>query len=275
MIPAPQAATLRARLEERLALAVDGGRWELAARCAAALVDSWPVLAAVEDADRRWREQRDPAALVILARADELLHIARGDDPSVARPSGGVRDRPGLEILPAAQLVEQRARLGRALARGELRAVSVQGQAETPAQQLALGELRLEGSHQRLVERFGPTALDIPVEQASGDWRWDADGVLGAAPAGEPGSVLVPTCLGRFLPGPPSALRAGRPERVGWLLWDAAVRPVMVAPVAVAVLGALDGERDSQAIATLLKGPPELVQEVLDELVHLGAATAR
>jgi hypothetical protein len=62
---------------------------------------------------------------------------------------------------------------------------------------------------------------------------------------------------------------------VGWLLWDAAVRPVMVAPVAVAVLGALDGERDSQAIATLLKGPPELVQEVLDELVHLGAATAR
>jgi hypothetical protein len=267
---------LRERLEQRLALAVDGGRWELAAAYAAALVDSWPVLAALEQARQRWRSERDPAALVILARADELQRLARGEELDEHAPLPGERASlpPGVERVAVEELSGRRARLARALARGVLRAVLVGGRAEGPEQQLALGELRLEGSHQRMVERFGLQALELSAEQAAEDWRWGGRDGLGSPSPGQPGPVLVAACQGRFLPGPPSALRAGRPQRVGWLLWDAPVRPIMVAPVAVAVLSALDGTRDTHAIAELLRGPVEGVGEVLDELVALGAATA-
>lgn len=309
------AGAARELLEQRLALAVDGGEWERAALLQAALVDTWPVAAALEDAGRRWRAQLEPAALAITCRAAELVRLARGwapmldghgclpdpawlraqapDDGCVVRtrcpgdgsssvaqalglPSPGAPPQlAGVEVLTAEQAVAQRARLAGSLARGELRAVVVHRSVpSTPQVQLALGEFRLEGSHQGLLERYGLAGLDLDVAAAGSGCAWEDEGVLSPHRAGEPGLVLRPCCEGRFLPGPTSAIRAGRPQRVGYMLWDAPVRPVAVAPVAVVVLNALDGQRDTPALAELLGGPIDQVQEVLDELVLLGAATA-
>ena len=181
----------------------------------------------------------------------------------------------GVLDVAAQDLVSQRAQLAGSLSRGELQAVLVRGE-PTPsaASQLALGELRLEGSHQRAVERFGLSALELDPSSAGQDWSWEDDGLLDAPSPGRPGPVLVACCEGRFIPGPPSALRAGRPQRVGVLLWDAPVRPVMVAPVAVAVANALDGVRDSAAVAASLGGPLDQVQLILEELLALGAVSA-
>ncbi len=259
----------RLLLEQRLALAVDGAEWERAAILCSALLDCWPLAAAVEDARQRWEEHRPASALAVLTRAAEVTRLALGQ-PEEAEPEvlpSGVRE------LPIEDLVAQRGGLACALARGELRAVLVRGPVpDDPTVQLALGELRLEGSHQRALERFGLPGLELDPREAWDPPGWQ--GVLVESSPGRPGPVLVSRCHGRFLPGPLGSLAAGLPQRVGYLLWESPVRPVAVAPVAVAVLRALDGQRDSAAVAELLGGPPDQVQLVLDELVALGAASA-
>jgi len=281
-------------LEGRLALAVDGGDWERAAELLAAFMDCWPLAAAIEDAGARWRVDAHPSALAVIARAAEVVRLAQGwqagpdgrwllPDPGWIEEQGGDDGEPGagdhravgLELVDADALPDERARLAAALARGELRAVLLQGAVpETPQAQLAVGELRLEGSHQRLVDRFGAVAAQVPMALTSEPSAWDHPDLLDAPSPGRGGQALVARCEGRYLPGPVSALRRGRPQRVGTLLWDAPVRPLMVAPVAVAVLQTLDGERDCAAVAAQLGGPQDQVQEILDELVAIGAASA-
>ena len=305
----------RGMLEQRLALAVDAADWARADRLLTAFVDSWPLAAGIADAGEAWRGEALPSALEIIARAAELVRLALDwstlpdgcwvmpDEPWIrsqieqrspelqARGHGdgaveiadlldcgctGAPEPPiGIELVSADHLVSERARLGGALARGELRGVLVQGVVgDEPLVQLALGELRLEGSHQRLLERFGAAAAAVPSAGAGDLLRWGDDGLLDAAPAATGGPVLSACCQGRFMPGPPSAVRAGRPQRVGYLLWDAPVAPLMVAPVAVAVLSALDGRRDAAAVAELLGGPEDQVRSIMDELVALGAASS-
>jgi len=305
----------RGKLEQRLALAVDAGDWARADELLTAFVDSWPLAAGIADAGEAWRADALPAALEIIARAADLVRLAldwsslpdgrwvmpdepwirsqleqrnlelqaRGHGDGAAKLAalldcscGGVPEPPtGIERVSADRLASERARLGGALARGELRGVLVHGVVgDDPQAQLALGELRLEGSHQRLLERFGAVAAAVSNAGGGVLLRWGDDGLLASAPAATGGSVLAACCQGRFLPGPPSALRTGRPQRVGYLLWDALVAPLMVAPVAVAVLCALDGQRDAAAVAELLGGPVDQVRSIMDELVALGAASS-
>ncbi len=289
----------RVLLEQRLALAVDAADWDRAALLLEAFIDSWALAATVEDAGEAWREGAAAAALAVLARASEVVRLARGwaslphgpwclpDDrwleaqvanltvaPAVETLRWGEGRLPaGVRAVKSEQLVPRRSELARALARGEIRAVLVRGAVPEVAQaQLALGELRLEGSHQRALERFGLAGSELDPHGARLLPSW-AD-ALGPAAAGVSGPRLRARCEGRFLPGPITALAAGRPQRVGYLLWDGPVRALAVAPVAVAVLHVIDGQRDTDAVASQLGGPPDQVQEILDELVGLGAASA-
>lgn len=301
----------RDALEQRLALAVDGARWDRAAALLRALLDCWPLAATVTGARDRWLDQRDALALAQLARTAEILGLAQGwealpagpwcrpDHAWVRREVGGEPSRlvrrcladgapelvralglplepepglpQGLALQPAATLAEHRAALARSLCAGRLRAVVVQGEPlDAAAHQLALGELRLEGSHQRAMERFGLAGLELAPDAALPPWTER----LEPAPSGVGGAVLRSLAAGRFMPGPVGALASGRPQRVGYLLWAGPHPPVAVAPVAVAVLQALDGVRDAFAVAQVLGGPPDQVGLVLDELVRLGAASA-
>ncbi len=291
--PAWMAMDGRARLEDRLALAVDGAEWERAAELLAAFVDTWPLSASIAEAGCAWRDQADLRALCIIARTAEVVRLALGwdlldDGCWLVPPASWLRRGESAgSLLPstlpasvqrvaATELAAQRARLASALALGELSAVLVDGEPPADAAtQLALGELRLEGSHQVLVERYGLAAVRVPRECVDRARRWQDEDLLDTPLPGTPGPVLTARCQGRFMPGPHSAVRAGRPQRVGYLLWDAPVRPVMVAPVAVAVLQVLDGVRDTTAVAEALGGPRDQVQAILDELVAMGAATAR
>jgi hypothetical protein len=300
----------RMALEQRLALAVDGARWGRAAALLRALLDCWPLAATVEAARQGWLDRRDPVALARLARVAEIVRQAQGwealpagpwclPDPAWIRaevgalsvrvsprcPADGAQavaeaigtpleaepDLPqGLSLQPAASLAEHRAALGRSLSEGRLGAVLIQGEhPDDAASQLALGELRLEGSHQHAVERFGLAGLELEPDGPLPAW----DQALAPATPGAGGAVLRAVASGRFLPGPVGALAAGRPQRVGYLLWAGPHPPVPVAPVAVAVLQALDGVRDTTAVAQVLGGPIDQVALVLDELVRLGAAT--
>jgi hypothetical protein len=301
----------RESLEQRLALAVDGARWERAAVMLRALLDCWPLAASVDDAWQAWRGQRSPLALAQLARVAEILRLAQGWDALPLGPwcspdatwiraqvgAGATRVRrrcvadggarvcralglplepepalpPGLARQASASLPEHRAALARDLAAGDLRAVWVQGPPpEDPAGRLALGELRLEGSHQRALERFGLAGLELAPDGPLPAWHRS----LSPPSPGVAGPVLKAVASGRFLPGPEGALVAGQPQRVGYLLWSGPHAPVPVAPVAVAVLQALDGSADAAALAERLGGPVEQVGLVLDDLVRLGAASA-
>lgn len=170
--------------------------------------------------------------------------------------------------LPGEALAGRRAEVARALVRGEVGAVRL----TTPlppgaAARLALGELRLEGDHQRAFEAWGRAGLRV-----EGFATWEEQ--LLAAPAGEEGAILQATADPLLAPGTPASLRRGELRDTGWLLWEAPFQPVPVHPVAVACLRALDGERDAAAVAAEVQGPLDQVQAVLSELVQLGAATA-
>ena len=61
---------------------------------------------------------------------------------------------------------------------------------------------------------------------------------------------------------------------MGWLLWRGPYASVPVQPEAVALLGALDGTRDLAEVAEALGAPANVVAEMAQQLVKLGAATA-
>jgi hypothetical protein len=299
----------RVRLEERLALAVDGASWERAAALLGCLLDCWPCAALIDGAREAWDEQRAPWALATLARVAELVRQAQAWDGLSAGPwclpdaawvrsqlpgaaawlqrrctadgaatlatalgiplRGRPEDPEGLALVDAGDLPRCRAQLGAALARGRQRAVLLQGPLPPgPDAALALGEFRLEGSHQRVFEAFGLAGLQLEPDTPPAPWAAS----LTAPPAGRPGPVLRAKAAGRFLPGPAGALAQGRPQRVGFLLWEGPHPPLAVAPVAVAVLQSLDGQRDATAVAEALRGPVDQVQLIMDELIGLGAA---
>ena len=207
------------------------------------------------------------------------VHLrTRGEDDGRQRVCEALGVEPGPEEvdlhlptvldLPGEALIARRGELASALVRGELGAVRL----TTPlppvaAARLALGELRLEGPHQRAFEEWGRAGLRV-----EGFATWEEQ--LQVAPSGEDGPLLQATADALLAPGTPASIRRGELSDTGWLVWDAPFRPVPVLPVAVACLRALDGERDAAAVAAEGRGPLDQVRAVLSELVQLGAATA-
>jgi len=195
-----------------------------------------------------------------LAGAPEGRLLEEGRAPSLGLP-------PVLTLTGEA-LVARRSELARALVQGELGALRLRSPLPPgAAAQLALGELRMEGPHQRAFERYGRVGLRV-----DGLVEWQE--ILTEAPGGEDGPVLQATAEGVLTPGTPGRLARGEPETIGWLVWDAAFLPVPVLPVAVQVLRALDGERGLDQVAAEVGVVASVVAPVLDQLVALGAATA-
>ena len=299
---------VRSRLQARLGECLDQGRTTEAAQVLQALLDTWPIAALVDAAGKLWSERAAAVALPVLGRAAEVLCVAHGwdalpdgpwpvpdaqwvaehTDPGVtqicrrAEQDGSdalastsdmpVIERPwalpAVEAVSAEDLVAHRAELAHQLVHARIAAVRVQGEIpDTPEAALALGELRLEGLAQQAFEAFGVAGLLAPRAP-----RWSQ--LLRPAQAGADGAVLSQTCHTAIMPGPPSALMRGEVRAVGWLLWRGPHAALPVQPEAVAVLAALDGVRDLEAVAAHLGAPLSSVQAMAAQLVAVGAATA-
>ena len=301
---------LRQALSGRLGQAVEAQRWHAAARLLEAFLDSFPVAALVDDARLRWTGSPDPEALAVLGRAGELVCLAmdwgaapdgcwpwpsdawiEGTIGTVAvsaveqrDPQDGAEQLALLlgevpldegifdEVLPphatvlAERLVERREELCGWLARGDLSAVRLlDALPDTPAARLAMGEVMLEGERQAALERYGLAGLRAGVVK---DWRKQLR-PQATAPVHGP---LEPRCAAAVLPGTPGRLERGDASPVGWLLWEEATAPLPVQPAAVAVLRALDGQKELSAVAAALEAPPEAVEAVAAELCRVGAA---
>lgn len=301
----------RRLLQSRLAQAIEASQWTRAAELLEMWLQTWPIGALVDPAISEWMAQPSAECMVVLARASELACAALGwrtqpglpwPDPPVEWLSAQLRgstapwfrrgDGDGGELLAEAlgrpaegdlgwprellpvervrgeQLGARRGELAARIVRGELGAVALTSPLPpSPQARLAMGELRMEGPHQRAYETWGPAGLRVSGHRTLAQ-------LLGAAPAGEAGSVLVACgdCL--LAPGTPAGLRRGQVETVGWLLWEGPFAPVPVHPIAVDALRALDGVAGSEQVASQLGLGVEQAQAVLDALVSVGAATA-
>ena len=68
------------------------------------------------------------------------------------------------------------------------------------------------------------------------------------------------------------AWSAETPRLWGGCSGEEATAPLPVQPAAVAVLRALDGQKELSAVAAALEAPPEAVEAVAAELCRVGAA---
>ena len=212
----------------------------------------------------------DPSQDVVLQR-----HPADGAERLAMVLGLPVVPGPPLELPPHRivhpnKLVAQRHELGAALADGSLAAVAFTAPPDvTPASALALGELRLEGLAQDAVERCGLAGLLAPDAQSWSGLRVACEG--DDTPV-DTDTILDAACEGALVPGPPGRLRRGQIDTVGALLWVGPHPPVWVAPVAVHVLRALDGQQTLGALEAAMSAPPGALVEVAQELVRIGAA---
>jgi len=258
------------RAVQTWATAADAGALAVLARVGevTALAMDWPTLAGTPwpRPDASWlREAAQGADAVLKRHPDddtERVAVALG----VSVQEGSFIELPTVRRVSGAELVALREELGRALARGEIAAVELSTPLpQTAAAALALGEVRLEGSHQQNVERVG---LAGTLTAALPAWR----DVLASAPPGAPGEPLRVCCETAFLPGTPARLAEGATDTVGWLLWSESFRPVAVQPAAVAVVRAAEG-RTVAELAAGFQVPESAMTQMVATLVSAGALT--
>jgi len=213
----------------------------------------------------------DPSQDVVIKRhpADGAERLAGVLGLSVVE--GTPLELPAHRVIDPALLPSLRAELGAALADGSLAAVAFTGTPDaTPAAALALGELYLEGGRaQEAVASCGLAGLLAPEVPGWSTLRSAAPSEDGAVDAN---TVLDAACEGALVPGPPGRIRRGQVDTVGALLWVGPHPPVWVAPVAVHVLRALDGQRSLGVLEAAMQAPPGALVEVAQELVRVGAA---
>ncbi|MCB9763369.1 MAG: hypothetical protein H6739_26620 [Alphaproteobacteria bacterium] len=192
----------------------------------------WPC----PDAEWLRRQLSDPPTKVFRHAHDDgamaVAHAFDLDEQAITAPppaSGAGVARLSPDDLPA-----RRAALARALARGTLRAVHLEGPLPDWApHQLAWGELRMEAAHQDRYDRYGLAGLTD-----AGRRPWTE--ALRPAPAGQPGD-LKPLCDWALLPGTPAQVAEGQLSPVCFLLWEGPHPPVPAQPQAVTVLRELAG----------------------------------
>jgi len=175
---------------------------------------------------------------------------------------------PPVAYVASEDVVAQRAQLAQRLVREEIAAVVIAGPCTSQAAQLAVGEFRMEGRAQVALETLGTAGLLAPNVPSF-------HSLLTTPDAGRAGGALEATCDGILLPGPVSAMAQGTPRTVGWLLWDAPCAPMAVHPAAVQVLQVAGEVGDVSSIATRLDAPENVVQELVEELIGLGALTGQ
>lgn len=251
--------SLRERLGRQFVAEVEEGREPRAALFMESFLDTWPLAALAEPALKAWPS---PRSLTILSRLVAAYGLD-GTTISLPVPSS----LPPHRVVEGAELAAQSNILTRALARGEIEAVVVSAPVpEDGATGLALWEIRLEGgAHQTAVERHGVVGLVGPEAP-----RWND--LLATAPSGVPGELLRTTGQALILPGTPSGLAGYEAQATGWLLWEAAIRPVAIVPEAVVLLQALPKGLEAACSAARLASPR--AREMVSQLVSLGALSA-
>lgn len=299
----------RAALAEGLRAALAEGDGEAAAERMVAWVQSWALAAMVDEARARWTQRPDGAALAVLVAAAELLALAKGwplgadgrwPEPGLdwvqeqlqgARPDAVERRHPDdgaeelaarlglpvidgpplplppVEAIPGEALAARRAELCGAIARGELAALRFTSPLpdDLPTR-LALGELHLESDLQPRLERLGLAGLTVNEAPSLAE-------LLTPAPPGAPGEPRRRLCDVAIMPGPPSALRAGRPRATAWLLFRGPHPPIPTIVEAGRLLQALDGQRPFAEAAHAAGLTPPQAAELAEALRGLGALT--
>lgn len=303
------AGPLRAALGDRLRAALMEGDGEAAADALLAWVQTWSLAAMVDEARTRWTQAPDGAALAVLVAAAEVIAKAKGwpmgvdgrwpepDEAWVrsalegASPEAVVKRHPddgaeplaallGLPLIeapplpsppvlaiPGEALAPRRAELCGAVARGALAAIRFTSPPpdDLPTR-LALGELHLESDHQLRLDRLGLAGLTVNEAPTFAE-------LLSPAPPGAPGEPRRRLCDVAIIPGPPSALRAGRPRPTAWLLFRGPHPPIPTIVEAGRLLQALDGERPFAEAAALAGLAPAQAEELAEALRGLGALT--
>ena len=271
-----------------------------------AFIDTWPLAAMLEPAMDAWREQANPHSLAVMFRAAEVIGQVLGWPRSVDRRwplpdeawmrrnveghntvvvPRGPRDGsaaaavalnsnfvfaepmalPRTLVAHGDEVVERLDELVSSLRTGTAKAVDVDGWVPwDDASQDAVRQLDAASDLQAAYSRFGLAALVAgagpPFEE-----------ILEEAPSGTLGDRLRRTCDALVVPSLDSD---GAMNPVGVLCWDAAIRPIKVNPVAISVLEALDDNPTIPEVADSLKAEVELVRNVLQQLVQVGAVTA-
>jgi hypothetical protein len=296
---------VRQGLKLGLGAAIEGSRPVHAAHYLAAFLDSFAVGAMVDPSRDSWTRGPDPMALAVLARAAGLIclgegmpalpggpwprpsdewirHHAQGAETiQQEHPDDGadwVAELLGLKIervspvplpeliqVPGEELAARRIEIVSALVSEDAVAVELATPLpQDPESLLAMGEIRLEARAQCAMEAYGRAGLLVKEYV-----RFEA--LLRAAPPGVLGEACVPFCQVALLPGTPAGLARGELQTTGWLLWDRAVAPVPVTPVAVELIRALDGNKGVEALSEDLSIPGEQVSSIIEVLCQLGA----
>jgi hypothetical protein len=283
---AQMGGSVRDALYVRLREMLTGEQWEPASLLLAAFVDCWPLATMVDDARRLWAEESDPWGLAVLARSAEVISLAIGWSAGPGGPwpvpdDGWVSDHErswlaappqvvqGLVSVTSAEVVERRAEIVSDLVRGQAAALEITGAPDDRSGfALAMGEVRMEASHQENFERFGHAGLF--AERAL---SWSE--CLESPVPGCTGDVMIAIAEGLLMPGPISAVAAGTPDNVGWLLWNGPHPPCAVHPLAIGVLQALDGVSSQDKLRRELKIDGERLSTIMEALVRVGAVTAQ
>ncbi|NCG17906.1 MAG: hypothetical protein GWP91_02705 [Rhodobacterales bacterium] len=288
---------VRQVLADRLNNIARAGRLSMAPSLVDALLDTWPLAAVVDDARDRWVAGPDGEALLILSRAMHVVGMALGwpetidrrwpmpDVDWIEREAGEgpfdvvIRgradgapatatvlntfvalkeplDTPPVRSVQGDEIVDMLDELLSSVASGEYAAIRF----ESPVpwdelSQAALATLEESNPKQRLFRRFGLAGLLVD------DTPEHFDDLLGTPKIHKATLRPQTRCSGLVLP---RLSENGQVTTVGAVAWEAAIKPVLVHPLAIQLLQLLDGEHTR---ADLLDADDRFTPEILDHLL--------
>lgn len=297
----------RVLLDQARRLAANPERLVISGDQIESLIDTWPLGALVDEARVAWTAGPDPSALAVLARCTEVIGPVLGWPRTVDRRwplpdeswirqhldegvayavvprgprdgSAAVSVAAGLPVAPAEpvalpalarvhadELVARVDELVERIELGEIAGVELDGAIPHDADTVrARRRLRDAAPRQRALDRYGLAGL-LAGEMV--DWGR----LLDRAPAGTAGERPHRVCDALVLP---SLDDEGHPEDQGVLAWDGPFKPVRVHPAAVEVLSLLDGRRTAADVARATDAPVDVIDEIVRQLVEIGAASA-
>lgn len=269
-----------------------------------AFVDTYPLAAMIDDAVASWKQEPTPDALTVLRRGADVLGSVLGwprsvdrrwplpdegwmrrqvDGPAIVVPRGprdgsaatavaldavfGAResDYPKQVVIHGDELVARVPELLEQMAEDGQITVDVAGWIPwDDASQQAFHQLAESTPLQAAYARCGLAAL---AAGGGGDF---AD-LLGTAPPGELGERL--RAVGEAVVVPHLA-ENGSVEPHGVLVWDDHYAPVRVNPVVTSLIEALADQPTIDQLAERLKSERTVVEDVVRQLVEVGAVTA-
>lgn len=269
-----------------------------------AFIDTFPLASMIDDAVASWRIEPNPEALTVLRRAADVLGSVLGwprsvdrrwplpdegwmrrqvDGPAIVVPRGprdgsaaaavaldavfGAReiDYPNQQVIHGDELVARVPDLLEKLADDQTLTVDVAGWIPwDDASQEAYQQLVEATPLQSAYARCGLAAI------AAGGGGEFAD-LLHTAPPGELGERMRAVAEAVVVP---HLSEEGSVEPHGVLVWDDHYTPVRVNPVITTLIEALADQPTIGQVAQRLKSEPSVVEDVMRQLVEVGAVTA-